>query len=202
METRNVSVTLDKAKEWYNSGNAALKEVALQAFTEEELKGTDYKCITTIEEAKKALKIQDIELVVNVKGITEPTHFEHLVAINKIDIICKALNGDWKPSLTSGTVYYPWVKFYKKNDVPDVRQKDVTDYFIYNGEKYALVGGDYVSCGYGLGYYYGGDGACKACPGLFGCKSKEIALHISEYFAKEIFLACYAERLNGDIKWL
>ena len=38
METRNVTLTLDKAKEFYNSGNDALREVALQAFTENELK--------------------------------------------------------------------------------------------------------------------------------------------------------------------
>ena len=33
---RNITLTLDKAKEWYNKGGE-LKEIALQAFTEEEL---------------------------------------------------------------------------------------------------------------------------------------------------------------------
>lgn len=37
MEKRNVTVTLDKAREWFNSGNASLKEIALQAFNEDEL---------------------------------------------------------------------------------------------------------------------------------------------------------------------
>lgn len=35
-EKRNITLTLDKAKEWYNKGGE-LKEVALQAFAEEEL---------------------------------------------------------------------------------------------------------------------------------------------------------------------
>ena len=35
---RNVSITLEKAQEWYNSGNDSLKEIALQAFNENELK--------------------------------------------------------------------------------------------------------------------------------------------------------------------
>lgn len=35
-EERNITLTLDKAKEWYNKGGE-LKEVALQAFTEKEL---------------------------------------------------------------------------------------------------------------------------------------------------------------------
>ena len=34
METRNVNVILEKAKEWYKKGGD-LREVALQAFTEE-----------------------------------------------------------------------------------------------------------------------------------------------------------------------
>jgi hypothetical protein len=37
MEERNVKLTLEKAKEWYKKGGE-LKEVALQAYTEEELK--------------------------------------------------------------------------------------------------------------------------------------------------------------------
>lgn len=36
MITRNISLTLEKAKEWYNSDSAELKEVALQAYTKEE----------------------------------------------------------------------------------------------------------------------------------------------------------------------
>ena len=36
MNTRNITLTLDKAKEWYKKGGE-LKEVALQAFTEKEL---------------------------------------------------------------------------------------------------------------------------------------------------------------------
>lgn len=35
-EERNITLTLDKAKEWYNKGGE-LKEIALQAFTKEEL---------------------------------------------------------------------------------------------------------------------------------------------------------------------
>lgn len=37
MDTRNVQLTLEKAREWYQKGGE-LKEVALQAFKEEELK--------------------------------------------------------------------------------------------------------------------------------------------------------------------
>ena len=37
MEERNVKISLDKAREWYNKGGE-LKELALSAFTENEIK--------------------------------------------------------------------------------------------------------------------------------------------------------------------
>lgn len=43
MESRNISLTLEKAREWYNSGSADLREVALQAYTEEELKKKSFR---------------------------------------------------------------------------------------------------------------------------------------------------------------
>ena len=44
METRNISVTLEQAIKWYNSGNATLRELALNVYTKEELE-PDYNSI-------------------------------------------------------------------------------------------------------------------------------------------------------------
>lgn len=38
MEKRNISISLEKAKEWYEGGNITLKQLALEAYSEEELK--------------------------------------------------------------------------------------------------------------------------------------------------------------------
>lgn len=46
MEKRNVTVTLEKAKEWYNSNNESLKEIALQAFSRDEIM-LDFENITS-----------------------------------------------------------------------------------------------------------------------------------------------------------
>ena len=40
MKKRKIEISLDTAKEWYNSNNESLRTVALQAFTEEELKNS------------------------------------------------------------------------------------------------------------------------------------------------------------------
>ena len=39
---RSITITFEKAREWYNSGNTSLKEIALQAFSKEELTGFDF----------------------------------------------------------------------------------------------------------------------------------------------------------------
>ena len=42
MEKRNIQISLEEAKEWYNSGNSFKKELALKAYKEIELSITTY----------------------------------------------------------------------------------------------------------------------------------------------------------------
>jgi hypothetical protein len=191
METRNISLTLKKAKEWYNSGNADLKEVALQAFSERELEAEDWKNIKTFKDACDALGINS-SFELN-GAVTKYGFRKHLTAFYKLDIIRQALNKDYKPSLVHGTVYYPWVRFYKSYDDAKsvVRSNDLElcGKVEIEGTSYYLVG-----CDYGLGYLSCGSGVVSAILGLFCCKSAEIAQHMSKYFAKEIFDAVYGRK--------
>ena len=206
METRNVTLTLQKAKEFYNSGNAALKEVALQAFTKEELTTTKYTDIKTFEDACQALGL-NMDFVnfaiCNMENI-EGGFGKHLTAIYKLDIIRKALNGtDWKPKMTEGNTYYGWVRFYKKSsNVPS--DKRIISNFIADGQKYLLVGGFGGSwCSVGLGSFSSryGYGYSDADLGLLCCKSAEIAQYMSKQFGKLIFDACYAHHV-GSYQWI
>lgn len=206
MESRNVTLTLQKAKEFYNSGNAALKEVALQAFTKEELTTPEYTNIKTFEDACKALGMDINKVARNLNSLTcmEGGLGNHLTAIYKLNIIRKALNGaDWKPKMTEGNIYYGWVRFYKQSrDIP--YKKKIIGKFIADGQKYLLVSGfqDYgsyaglgsFSSGYGYGISY-------TILGLLCCKSAEIAKYMSEQFGKLIFDACYAHHV-GLYQWI
>ena len=60
METRNIKVSLLKAKEWYISNNPTLKELALQAFTEKELIRLSYSEISLIVGSFKIPKEEGI----------------------------------------------------------------------------------------------------------------------------------------------
>lgn len=208
METRNISLTIEKAKEWYNSGSTDLKEAALQAFTVEELETLKFTDIKTFEDAVKALGLNKYDAEIDLEELDcqgfEGNTSEHLKAIYKMDIIRKALNGDWKPSLVEGKVYYPFVKFYPANKAKDAANSNgwkLGPSFMADGEKYTLVGDGYYCWGApGVGNFLEGDGHVNANTGLLCCKSIEIAQHMSKYFMKEIFEAVYAQHI-GMYEW-
>ena len=205
METRNVTLTLEKAKEFYNGGNTALKEVALQAFTKEELTIPKFENIKTFEDALHALGMYRV-FDPYPSNINERAYFNHIDAISKIDIIRKALNGDWKPSLVQGSVYYPYVRFYlagqKAKEAASNNNWKLGESFKADGQKYTLVGGAYACSSFtGLANFGCEGGVVRPFLGLLGCKSKEIASHMSRYFAKEIFEATYAQHI-GAYEWI
>lgn len=208
METRNVTLTLQKAKEFYNSGNAALKEVALQAFTKEELTAPKYTDIKEFEDAVQALgmDMSDVEYDINGLNSVEGGLGAHLVAVYKLDIIRKAVNKGHKLSLTEGRVYYPYVRFYSAGssarEAASSNGWKLGETFKADGKKYTLVGGDYShSCSEGLAFFSSGYGAVLPYLGLLGCATEEIAKNMSRYFSKEIFEATYAQHL-GTYEWV
>lgn len=204
MESRNIALTLEKAKEWYNSGSSDLREVALQAYTKDELKTVHFSEIKSYEDACKVLGIDSTDFTIHTPYKTSDVN-RHLVAVYKLDIIRKALNMGWKPSLVEGKVYRPYVRFYPAGyeAIEAVRSNNwkVRQSFYADGKKYSLVGGDYYCFGYGLGYFCFESGYASTYLGLLGCKSREIAEHMSTYFAKEIFEACYAQYVD-TYEWI
>ena len=197
MDKRTVEVSLAKAREWYKSGNKSLKEVALQAFTKEELEGTDWKSITSFEDACDALGLSRKDELANVKTLNAIS--AHAAAIYKLDIVCKALNGGEIPSLISDNVYYPWVRFYPYDKTPstsDLNRNNwvLCDEFEHAGKSFILVGGDYsYYYGCGVGNFCRGGGNASAYAGLLCCKSREIAQHMSRHFGRLIFDAVYSQ---------
>lgn len=211
MESRNVTLTLEKAKEFYNSGNTALKEVALQAFTKDEILSRKFSDIKNFEDACYELAMhpytvinQDIRAIEE-SGI-EDSMKRHLIAIYKLDIIRKALNKGWNPKMTEGSVYYPYVRFYptgqKAEEVATCYNWKLGESFTADDKKYTIVGGDCANYYFdGLSANHYGSGEVLPNLGLLGCKSKEIAEHMSRYFSKEIFEATYAHHI-GTYQWI
>lgn len=204
MESRNISLTLEKAREWYNSGSADLREVALQAYTEEELKKKSFRDIKTFEDACYAIMLHPYtegKLIEKIEEVSKAS-----AAAYKLNIIRKALNKGQKMEFTKGTIYYPYTPFatikstYYNDELRDGNTVEVAQ-FMSNGEVYRLLGGDANDGGNaGLGGFYSGAGVgdSGANVGFLGCASKEIAEHMSRYFAKEIFEAKYGDLVNYE----
>ena len=89
METRNISVTLEQAREWYNSRNATLRTLALNAYTKEELE-LNYSLYSLIES-----KV-DQACICSYIPSCEVKKFEVLA---KLATIAKYYNKDWERTI-------------------------------------------------------------------------------------------------------
>ena len=96
METRKIELTLEQAREYYREGGK-LKELALSAYSEEELRGNIMDRIKTFEDAVNELG-EENECVNECRLIDEEIGYisSDLRAYLKLRIICAALNEGWK----------------------------------------------------------------------------------------------------------
>ena len=187
---RNVKISLEKARGWYNSGNESLREVALQAFKESELVEKPWELIKTFEDACRVLNINSDMIHLIFDG--------QLKSMYKLKVIKKALNGaEWEPNLNTGTIYYPLLRCYTKGSSYDSWWIPVANFIDKkNNEIYTLVGGDCSGHDGGLGHFGFGYGDVYPDSGLFGCKSEEIAKYFGKTFGKLIFDAIYGQYNN------
>ena len=207
MKERNITVTLNKAKEWFNSGNATLKEVALQAFNKDELT-YNFKDIKTLENACEALGLDYSIISIVTKDIA--TFSKASAAMFKLNIIRKALNLGQDLHLTKSPegsyIYYPYNPFvtksstYYKSEINSGKMK-VIGKIKSEGEEYNILGGYAFVGGVGLGIFHSGYdvGIANAAVGFLGCATKEIAEHFGKYFGMLITEAKYGDIVDFEV---
>lgn len=208
MKERNVTVTLNKAKEWFNSGNATLKEIALQAFDKDELT-YNFKNITTFKKACEALGLNYDDMFYITKNIA--TISKASAAMFKLNIIRKALNLGQDLYLTKDPedyyIYYPHNPFvtksstYYKSEINSGKM-EVIGKIKSEGEEYNVLGGDASYGGFaGLGSFLSGNGVGYAYAnfGFLGCANRKIAQHLGKYFGMLITEAKYGDMVDFEI---
>ena len=208
MEERNVIVTLNKAKEWFNSGNATLREIALQAFDKDELT-YNFKNITTFKKACEALGLNYNAMFHITKSIA--TISRASAAMFKLNIIRKALNLGQDLHLTKdqkdSCIYYPYNPFVTKSSTHykseiNSGEMEVIGKIKSEGEEYTILGGGAINGGStGLGGfgYVSGVGSATANIAFLGCANKEIAEHLGKYFGMLITEAKYGDMVDFEI---
>lgn len=99
MEKRNITISLEEARNWYNSENQILRKLALQAYTEKELNEPQY-----FWEILDSFKVKNLKLDLqmspkDIPSILEPAKEIHkeLTLHMKLAFIAKYFNGTWKP---------------------------------------------------------------------------------------------------------
>ena len=206
MIKRNVSITLEKAQEWYNSGNDSLKEIALQAFNENELK-FDFRKIKSLYDACNVLGLNYNEVLSElcyIKKISKAS-----AAMFNLNIIKKALNLGKELSFTKNPedshICYPFNpiirrdSIYYSDELKDGKIK-IVGKFKVEGETYLILGDSAIAnltCTSGLSAFNSKNGSSQAFSNIafLGCASREIAEHFSRYFGTLITEAKY-----GDLK--
>ena len=89
-EKRNITISLKEAREWYKSNNEALREIALKAYSENELSGYDY--------------IKNQVSTVSAWYSSPNTEEDKWRVVHKLAIMAKYYNGDWK--MEAGRIGY------------------------------------------------------------------------------------------------
>ena len=208
MKERNITVTLNKAKEWFNSGNEILKEIALQAFDKDELT-YNFKNITTFKKACEALGLNYNAMFHITKSIA--TISKASAAMLKLNIIRKALNLGQDLHLTKdpedSCIYYPYNPFVTKSSTYyeseiNSGKMGVLGKVKNEGKEYNVLNGGAATGGnVGLGNFcsYDGVGSAAANIGFLGCATKKIAEHLGKYFGMLIAEAKYGDMVDFEI---
>lgn len=208
MEEKNITVTLDKAREWFNSEDASLKEIALQAFNKDELT-CNFETITTFKKACKALGLSYNDMSFNARTVALSSKAS--AAMLKLNIVRKALNLGYDLHLTKNLkhycIYYPYNPFvtdnssFYKSEIASGKI-EVIGRIKSEGTLYNVLGNSADEGGAtGLGYFHPhiGVGFGAANNGFLGCASKEIAQHFSKYFGMLITEAKYGDIVDFEI---
>lgn len=111
IEERNIKVSLEEARSWYNGENQTLRKLALQAYTEAELSEPQ-----NFNEVLESLGVQSLNLNMKLGGkdalstvkLSNGIGIEiggELTLHMKLALIAKYFNGTWKPEINK-TKYF------------------------------------------------------------------------------------------------
>ena len=205
---KKIDLTLDEARELYNSDNETMIKLALRAFSKDELT-YNFKNITTFKKACEVLGLNYDDVFYITRNIAIISKAS--AAMFKLNIIRKALNLGQDLHLAKDQedsyIYYPYNPFVTKNSTyynSDINlgKMEVIGKIKSKGEEYNVLGGHaYDGGSAGLGRFHSnyGVGFATAVVGFLGCANKEIAQHLGKYFGMLITEAKYGDMVDFEI---
>lgn len=205
METRNLKIDIETARNWYNGDDKTLKELALQSFSVKELTKI-FQSIKTFEDACDALKLSYDSLNVCIKILSCCSKAS--AAMFKLGLIRKALNLGQELHFAKGPhVNYPCNPFVTEDSTyynVEIKsgKMEIIGKIKNEGKEYNVLGGSTNYNGYsGVSGFNFCDsvGYAESNYGFLGCASKEIAQHFGRYFGMLITEAKYGDMVDFEI---
>lgn len=128
MEKRNITVSLEEARKWYNGEDQTLRKLALQAYTEKELSEPQ-----SLKEVLEALGIHSFQLNMKLDGKSAASTMKlskeigieidsELILHMKLGFIARYFNGTWRPDMKQ-TKYF-LARTHYSYDLPNSIQLD------------------------------------------------------------------------------
>ena len=164
----------------------------------------DWKKITTVEQVLEYCKkyfFQESMCLINNLSYLDEQDYEYWTTLYRLIVI--AITDNEKVDLIKGNLYYPCVQFCRENSIENCWGDKVVGHITYQGERYAVVGGDaYYGSKAGLGFFnsHHGVSISRAYVGFRSVSLLEKAQHISKYFGKVVFYIMYGGT-NCNWKW-
>lgn len=203
---KTLDISIDMAREWYNSGNETLRKLALECYSVYELKVVSFEEIKSFEDAVNVLGM-DVDETNSIVCLIKKKS-KSSAAMFKLNIIRKALNYWQDMNLTENSekdhIHYPYIPLITKDstyydDELNLDTMEIIGRFRYkNNEYYVLCGGDSANIYDGLGgfNFTTGIGYSDANFAFLGCANEEIAKHFGKYFGMLITEAKFGD-LDG-----
>lgn len=116
MEKRNISISLEQAREWYHNDCGILRRLALQAFTEEEINEP-----TTLNEVLSKMRIRSLTLEMLHNNRYHAKSLEKIkdetMVDTKLRIVAEYLNRGWEPGVKERKFFIAQGKSYSPSAV-------------------------------------------------------------------------------------
>ena len=111
MEKRNISISLEQAREWYHNDCGLLRRLALQAFTEDEINEP-----TTFNEVLSKMRIKSLTLEMLHNNRYHAKSLEKIkdetMVNTKLRIVAEYLNKGWEPGVKERKFFIAQGKSY------------------------------------------------------------------------------------------
>lgn len=206
---KTLDISIDMAREWYNSGNETLRKLALECYSVYELKVVPFEEIKSFEDAVNVLGM-DIDETNSIVCLIKKKS-KSSAAMFKLNIIRKALNLGYDLRLTKNPInsyiYCPNNELITKNSVYYKEELNSGELEIIGSvnceeiEFYVLCGNTYYSTSDGLCDFFHGVGVSYSTSIIWylGCANEKIAKHFGKYFGMLITEAKYGDSDDFEI---